>query len=209
MQTSERSSFAETMNAISEYYDHVFSDPVIAMWWEALKPYSAKQFSSAVAAHMRHSQFGRFAPRIADIVREIEGTPDELAQLAWAKVHAAVRRVGNYRSVCFDDARIHVVLDQMGGWGVICSMKSDDAPFRAREFCQRYNALRDDPADYPAYLPGDHEGHNQLHGHTPDLPVLIGDRAAALAVMKSGQRGSTIAISAAPAVASIKHQRPA
>ena len=51
----------------------------------------------------------------ADILRMMQGTSLDSALSAWAKVDKAVRRVGTYETIVFDDEIIHRVIHDMSG----------------------------------------------------------------------------------------------
>jgi len=59
-------------------------------------------------------------PKPADIIRAIKGNSQTQSLQAWSKVEDAIRLVGPYRSVVFDDLAIHGVLQEMGGWVKLC-----------------------------------------------------------------------------------------
>ncbi len=54
------------------------------------------------------------------------GSTQDAALAAWSKVDRAVREVGPYQSVAFDDALIHRVLFEMGGWIPLGSKTEDE-----------------------------------------------------------------------------------
>jgi len=62
-------------------------------------------------------------PKIADIVRMIDGSTQSAAATAWAKVMRAVGSVGQYQSLAFDDPVIHLAIDETGGWISLCRIE--------------------------------------------------------------------------------------
>ena len=113
---------------------------------------------------------------------------------AWSMVEKAVRCVGHYRSVCFDDAIINKLVDDMGGWVKLAGTATvEDLKFRGMEFQKRYTGLMQTGgvgSDYPPYLPGAAEAHNAVEGMAVARPALIGDPVKANQVFERGQ-GST------------------
>lgn len=83
-----------------------------------------------------------------EIMSQVEGDAETRAIQAFAKVESAVRHIGRYSSIGFDDPIIHAVLNDMGGWIQFCNCKEGDIPFKANEFLKRYQNR------YPRYLPG-------------------------------------------------------
>lgn len=96
--------------------------------------------------------------------------------LIWLLIKA-IREVGAYRSVIFDDPLIHSVIRDMRGWIALGQSKTSELPFLAREFEKRYRALvLHPPADCPRQLTGIYEQQNRLSGYAPPDPVLIGHK---------------------------------
>ena len=106
----------------------------------------------------------------------------------------AIRRVGAYRTVVFDDPLIQAVIWDMGGWQALCAMLSRDEPFRAREFERRYASyVARPPTAYPRQLMGITDTVNTSKGYQPtSAPTLIGDEQKALQVLQTGQEASQL-----------------
>ena len=166
------------------------------------KRYSPDAIINALSRHMLDPTFGRWMPTVADIVREIEGIPENNARKAFSKVLEAMRRVGAYASVTFDDARIHNVIEDMGGWTAVGEWPTEEKPlgFIERDFVKRYVAAcgRTDELHRRA-LPGIFERHNRLHHpkHVDDI-VLIGDPGHAKDTLATGASTPPLRIETAP-----------
>lgn len=157
MQTNDRIDFLALVSDVLAFYKQPFNDFVGNVWWESLKAYDLSSLRRAFSRHAVNPDNGQFAPKPADIVRMMGGTSGDAALSAWSKVERAVRSVGQYASVIFDDALIHRVVEDMGGWVKMCSCPSeDDFIFVAKEFQNRYRgfAMRSERPDYPAGLIG-------------------------------------------------------
>jgi len=118
---------------------------------------------------------GQFMPKPADFVRYIEGNNETKALIAWGKVMRAIREVGAWESVTFDDAKIHAVILDMGGWIELCRKTIKELDFMAREFEKRYCAYQyrgDD--NYPERLTGKKEQINSYQNGAVVKPRLIG-----------------------------------
>lgn len=188
MQPTDKKRFAQVMLAISEYYQRELSDAVLQLYWRGLEQYDVAAIESAVERHMRSPDTGQHLPKIADVIRMIGGTSNDAALVAWSKVDKAVRHIGTYRTVVFDDHLIHRAVQEMGGWILLGSKTEDEWPFVAREFENRYRGLRttDGGREYPAKLLGIFDRENGHQGYAEDPPVLIGDTDLAMAVLKGG-----------------------
>lgn len=209
MKRDDFQAFVEALRGISEYYRR---DPpgkfTVRLWWESLKGFELETVQKAFVAHVNRSdKEGQFMPSVSSLRQLIEGSVSDNATQAWTKVTKAVGQVGTGATVVFDDALIHRVIDDMGGWIALGQKRTDEWPFLAREFEGRYRAYRQrgDVPIYPPRLLGYFEATNGRNGHESDGPVMIGDVERARAVMSGGSRLSTLTFTAAAAVPALEH----
>ena len=189
MNNNQRVQFSELLTGALEVYSQKTSPLVINIWWNALEKFDFKVVESAFAAHIVDPDVGQFAPKPANIIRNIDGSRETRAMLAWAKVHKAIRSVGGGSTVCFDDRFIHATIGDMGGWPSICKVEEDEMPFKAREFEKRYNSLSKHGVDeFPRKLVGHYESQNLAQGFMEFIavPVTIGDITECRKVYKFG-----------------------
>ena len=180
MDDSARPAFARALLAIGEVYSKKISAQQAELYWAILKGYAIEDIEAGAHLHMSDPDGGQYMPKPADIIRQIGGSGDTQAMLAWSKVERATRVVGSYSSVAFDDWKIHAVIRDMGGWIKLCETKVDDLPFRAREFEKRYRGYRTEQP-YSHKCIGRSEAHNLPLGHHDegDLPTMVGDQERA------------------------------
>lgn len=192
MQKNELEDFIGIIQAIAEQYGKKLSDTAVMLYWQALQDYDLLAVRNALGRHLRNTDTGQFMPKIADIIRMMEGSSQDAAFSAWSKVDKAVRSIGPYETVVFDDPLIHKVLYDMGGWISICEKDDDAWPFIAKEFETRYRGFksRNERIDHPAKLIGISEAHNAKEGHKVKPPMLIGDSTKAQEVMRLGSDGN-------------------
>ncbi len=196
MKDADAQAFLEFMSAIYDYYSKPEpSEATIELYWLSLSDYEYVDVQRAVTQHMRDSSRGQFLPRVADIVRQIDGEPGDIADSAWMKVYHSARKVGAYESVVFDDPKIHHVVSAMGGWLRFCHCDLKEEPFIAKEFCNRYKALgnRENFA-YPPRIIGIFEAENAMNGYPVEPPRLVGDTAKCLTVQRGGKEGEMLKI---------------
>lgn len=180
---SDKAAFAALMTDAMVFYRKDLSKFAIGVWWEACKGFSLEQIAKAITAHAMDPEQGRFPPMPADIVKHLAGTKTDRALVAWSKAFRAISSAGSYVSVAFDDAVIHAVIEDMGGWPKFCATSTDELAFVQKRFWDTYRtyASRPDVA-HLAVLPGIHAGNNaRFAGHSQE-PVLIGDRVKAAAI---------------------------
>ena len=188
MQTNDIPQFIQMLHNLCEMYGKPrMSDEVAMLHFGALQDYSLEDVRKGFFAALRNPDSGQFMPRPADVIRELSGSSDTRAAMAWAKVRHAIERVGHMPSVVFDDAVIHAVVADMGGWVQLSTITYDELPFRERDFLRFYRAyMGRDLGDYPRKLAGMAETENTAAGHAVAEPQLLGDAQKCLAVMQGG-----------------------
>lgn len=180
--------FRDGINGVMAFYGKTVSQFALDVWWSALKAYDLPAIIDAFNRHLASPDVGSYPPKPADIVRMLGGRTIDKALSAWAKVDRAVRQVGTYESVAFDDAIIHRALHEMGGWVAMGQKTEDEWPFVAKEFENRYraHAARGVTPEYPPVLIGIAEAHNEAKGLRSSAPRLIGNPDEAERVMSGG-----------------------
>jgi len=181
--------FGKALAALAEYYGKELSEGVVTLYWQGLQQYDIDDIESAIGRHLQNPDSGQWMPKIADIVRMIDGTTQSAAAMAWAKVMRAVGAVGQYQSIGFDDAVIHLTIDDLGGWPKLCQTEEAEMPFLQKRFETAYRAYRSRGADippHPRYLPGVSEMQNVGQGFKSDPPRLVGDLEKAKRVIAGG-----------------------
>lgn len=185
----QKKQFATLLTHLADYYKSELSRAMLGIYWAGLRQYSYEAIEKACWAHTQlPDEAGRWMPRNSDIIKMIDGGTDDRSQIAWSKVDQAVRVRGTWDDVIFDDATIHRVLADMGGWILVGSKDDKEWPFVAKEFQQRYRAYaqRGTVTEYPARLTGQANAHNSANGR-PILPaVLHGDPEKAKLVYRRG-----------------------
>lgn len=198
MELNERDSFAKLLISVAALYDKELSTIVIKLYWTTLQIYSLEDVMKAFRIHTEDPDGGNFMPKPADIIRVIKGNSQSQCLIAWSKVERAIRLIGPYSSVVFDDVIIQAVLHEMGGWIKICQTKGKDYSFVGREFQTRYSTYRyHPPSSYPNYLVGITEQQNLTQGFNITPPLLVGDIEKAKIILEQGNRSCNLAISTA------------
>ncbi|WP_025915816.1 DUF6475 domain-containing protein [Herminiimonas sp. CN] len=188
MKQSDFDHFSNMLNAVGDLYGKTPSEWAIGIWWNALQQYDLPAVREALNRHVKNPDNGQYMPKPADVVRMIQGTTTDSALHAWAKVDKAVRQVGTYRDVVFDDAIIHRVMHDMGGWVGFGTKSEDEWPFVAREFENRYRGYkaRNEVPEYQPVMTGIAGMHNQKNGFRSEEPMLIGNADMAQRVRLGG-----------------------
>lgn len=192
MRNEDREQLTAMLAKVMSIYSKQITTGFVDVFFDALSAYDIESVRRGLNAHVQNPDSGQFPPKPADIVRLIDGTSADQGMQAWSRVDKAVRQVGPYQSVVFDDPIIHRVLEEMGGWMKLCSTPSlDDYKFAGLEFARRYRAFviaGGVGSEYPRHLIGLAEAENGNAGfknHLP-APVMIGDQAKCQAVLLAG-----------------------
>jgi hypothetical protein len=191
MTAKDFASFKQLIGAVMAYYRQDVSDFMLDIWWQACQDSELKQVQVLLSAHIKDPVAGVFPPKVADIVRMLQGTPTDRAQLAWGKVFNAMGRVGAYSDVVFDDPVIHAVIRDLGGWPKLCRTNTDDLGYVQHRFQEAYTAYVRLPGfAYPSVLIGDRspdDAYSQRNLPVPS-PTFVGDLALAKDVEAAGER---------------------
>jgi hypothetical protein len=181
MNQDDKDIFGQMMTGIAEIYGKKLSAPLLEIYWHLLTRYTLSQIKSALEKHMLNPDAGQFMPKPADIIRYLECDTQTQALQAWTKVINAIKSVGAYSSVAFDDPLIHVVIIEMGGWIALCHTSLEQLNFKCHEFSKRYSALQTqqpltNSVNYPQKLSGIIEQSN-YQTNSSDLKIEhVGDK---------------------------------
>lgn len=188
MNDKDQSKFVSTLTGIADYYGKTLADSVIDLYWRGLQQYDLNAVEKALWDHTQNPDNGQFMPKIADVTRSLQGRTVDQASLAWSKVDSAIRRIGTYVDVVFDDPIIHRVIADMGGWIKLGTVNDEEWPFTANQFRTRYQGyrLRGEIPDYQPVLSGIANAHNAKEGFQTQAPMLIGNQEKAKQVMLAG-----------------------
>jgi hypothetical protein len=195
MNANQKADFYSLVSDALGFWKQDVSEFGLSVWWEGCKGFDFEQVSKALSAHATDPDRGQFAPKVADIVRQLGGTSTDRALVAWSKVHGAMSNVGAYQDVVFDDAAIHAVIQDMGGWPKLCRAELKEIGFLQHKFCETYRSyVNREFFDYPPRLVGDN-GSSELwtkRGLKPPPPTVIGNvEQARLVYKKSMQHGAS------------------
>ena len=183
----DKEQFLSCLVGAAEIIGRDLSPQAIKLYWEILKKYDIEDVVKGFMSHASNPDTGQFMPKPADIIKAIDGGGESRAMQAWTKVEKAVRLVGPYESVVFDDPVIHQVISDMGGWIGFGSIQDKEVPFKANEFNKRYMgySTRTD-LPYPRKLIGSSEVHNEAESQRIAPPIFIGDQKKAQLVLENG-----------------------
>lgn len=205
---NDRTRLVGILTGVYSFYRTDLTEFQLSAWLRVLDGVDVERIAKAFDAHLMDPSAGQFLPKPADLVRQLQGTQTDRAALAWSKALQAIQRVGAYASVVFDEPAIHCAVEDLGGWPALCATTYDELPHVERRFCAAYRAHLKGGTAHPPRLPGLAEQHNAIGGHASQPPELIGDEAAARAVMAGGTHRPRIASSPIASLAGLLPAQP-
>lgn len=205
MKDQDKREFVGLLGDVMAFYRQDVSDFAVSVWWQACASFDIEQVRKALTRHAMDPERGQFAPKPADIVRQLQGTNTDRALVAWGKAYDAMQRVGAYQSVAFDDPAIHAAIDDMGGWPAVCRLPTAELSHTQRRFCELHRAYTGrGEFPYPPKLAGQHELDNLAAGQRIAKPLLIGNAERAMQVLANGRAGPRQDVTALPMAAALR-----
>lgn len=177
------------VGAVYSFYNKEASPMVVDFWIDGLAEFDIESIKKAFSTHMKTPPQGRFIPKLADIVDILKGDSQDRSLIAWSKFDKALRTAGVYQSVIFDDALIHLVISDMGGWCSFETKTEEDWPFIRNEFVNRYKAYSK-MTELPVHnqvMIGKTQMENEKNGYRFPEPICLGNPEKIALVYKSGQ----------------------
>lgn len=133
--------FAGILGETFSYYGAELTDTMANLYFEGLQDYELGVIHQALLHHMKHPEKGDWKPKINNIIAFCEGGSLDNAFIAWQKVEDAMRLVGGYSEVVFDDELIHHIIPKIGGWPKLCDATMTDLKFIKNDFNNLYKSL--------------------------------------------------------------------
>jgi hypothetical protein len=179
--------FTLVWTAAQGIYNRTPAPMSVSIAFDALRRFSIEDIRRAISSHIgQDGQDGKFPLTPAHVVAFLEPDKNAQAARAWAKLLQGVSAAGAYASVVFDDPRIHVAVQQLGGWSRVCQWTEDELPYRCKDFQTLYNAVS--PVDIvPARLTGLTDGNRATFNLPPSPAIYIGNPELCRAIESKGQ----------------------
>ena len=156
-----------------EYYGGNLSKAAIALYFEDLMGYEARELAAALKL-VRQTRKYPTMPTSAEILEALNGDESAKAQKALDELVYAIGRYGPYRSVCFKDGAIMSVVRARGGWVKVCNLEGQDwENFKKWDFAKLYKTYAKTPQICPDFLIGESEAVNGFNGVGGNEPVYF------------------------------------
>lgn len=190
MRQTDMREFNAMISQLLSFYKTDASEFVLSVYWAACREFDLEQVRKALTAHAMDADRGQYAPKPSDVVRQLRGTSTDRSMQAWGKVFDAMRSVGAYTDVVFDDPVIHAVVEDCGGWPKICRTEMDDLSYLQHRFTESYRSYVGKQFDYPKALRGERSSDDVYlsRGLPAPKPAVVGDVNQARLVYRGGQK---------------------
>lgn len=178
MTPKDKAQVAEMITGAYAYYRQAITPFVLDVWVKACETFPVESISKALSAHLVDPDRGQFAPKIADIIRILQGTKSDRAAMAWSKTLDAMSSVGAYSDVVFDDPAIHATVEDLGGWCKLCRTDYDELSYTQHRFTKAYETyVQRGTFDYPRRLGGERSPDEmyERRGLPVPRPAMVGD----------------------------------
>ena len=83
MRPNEEPELIKLVTDVLAFYRQPVSEFTLSVWIAACRNYEVEQVRKALTAHATDAERGAFPPKPADLVRALEGTKTDRAQIAW------------------------------------------------------------------------------------------------------------------------------
>lgn len=128
---------------------------IVRIYFDDLAEYDFLIVKKAFEMYRKTPGMCKFIPKSGDIISIIEGSGEEMAEIAWKKALSAVKHFGQYDSIVFDDPVIHNAIDAIGGWPAFCSsLTKENETFEWASFRKIYNHFSVRKQPHKQYLKG-------------------------------------------------------
>lgn len=191
--------FQRVIDTLREFYardgrPHSLNETQLRGYLIGLSGYSIE---AVEAAAQRAIVECRFFPTLAELLAMLNGTGEEQAMAAFSRLRQAMRTVGAYRAIVFEDGALgDAIRLTFGGWPQACAYDYDSpaALVRRKEFLMLYAAsVNRGAAETPLRLDGQQRGSaafvprlGTMGGPVPDdvrARLTDGDAAAGKAAL--------------------------
>ena len=176
MHNNEKPQFAKLMWQLGEVYGKDISSSITQIYWEVLRDYALIEVRHAIHLHVVDNEQGQFFPKPANITHWLRNKIKVCALEAWDKVESAIRQVGSYNSVAFDDPYIHIAINRVGGWIYLCNRTYNQLLQVMQHFLSHYERACDNAVnEFPTHIVGMIEMSDKRLGRAIIEPYLMGN----------------------------------
>lgn len=167
--------FANALCSMANYFDKELGNQLIDLYWENLKEYTIEDIEAAFSKAIATLRFFPKIVEVSELMGKGPGRLEDTAQIQADLVVKAIRRIGGYRSVNFNDPVTKaVIVNCYGGWIQLCTeqLEVEEKWFR-KDFVRYYQSYHRQNIRLKTHLTGRHEIDNRTRGFLEQIPEPI------------------------------------
>lgn len=189
MTRQDASRFASSLTAVAALYGQELIPQVVEIYFRTLENFTIDEIEQGIS---KACSTLKFFPKPVELIECITGGSGNLADKAMieaCRVLEAIKGIGTYSTVCFDDAVTHaVIVQQFGGWAKFSEMREEHEKWFVKDFVSGYQAFARQNVRHYGALPGISHAQNALTGREREERVVyIGDVEKAKAIHAQGK----------------------
>lgn len=139
----EKKRVKQAFLALGELHGKQISVDLTLIYFRFFERYTANAVMQAI--EMAVQKLKSF-PMPAEIIELLNEDPEEGAYRAWTIFHSALRHLGKYTTVFFEDGRTSALIEYFDGWANICMTWTEkEIAYRREEFVKAYKAFKTMP----------------------------------------------------------------
>ena len=165
MSDNKEKKFKKILQMTCKYFDKELEPEIIEIYFDSFKDYNIQNIQKAFSQAIKTL---RFFPRVVDIIEIIEGggDPKDKGFIQATLVLNAIRNVGAYKTVVFNDEITMAVIDRVyGGWIKLCEMREEEEKWFIKDFPKYHKSFVQNRIKGPRFLVGVIEHQNELKGY--------------------------------------------
>lgn len=157
--------FKSNLGFLSKYLKYDVSADQVIIYWDLLKHLSDDKFELAcrnIVKEFIPTSTVPF-PLVAHILRYCGDAGDNQVIIAISVFKKAIRSIGAYESVDFNDPALHYAAVANGGWVTMCSWTQDEWNINEKRFMETYRAAIQTGREDKEHLRGISEKQNGFY----------------------------------------------
>lgn len=192
MTQADKARFATALAGMGEVFDREIKIAVAEIYFRALERFSIDEVEAGIS---KACSSLRFFPKPVELIEAITGGGQNLedkAHVEATKALGAVKNVGTYSTVVFDDPVSQaVIMQHFGGWYRLSELMAADEKWFLKDFAKAYASFARSGIKHFGSMPGLSSGSNALRGAKwEERPILVGDKDACRNVLALSGTGS-------------------
>jgi len=183
---ADSKNFALRLNGLNQILGGKDLTPgIIDIYFKALEQFEMDEVIKAIT---KAAVSCKFFPKPVELIEFVQGKIEDKAEIECNKAFEALKRIGPYQSVCFDDFITQAVIKQgFGGWVKFCGESMVETEhFERKDFIKLYESYSRSGIKNGGYLPGISEIENNSNGKNvnPEI-IMIGNSEICKQIMKT------------------------